>query len=580
MGIVETAASLQRIIRSRLKLAEFSLSWEGKILLGVMAAGAILRLYLLGNKTIWLDEAFSIAMGRRGLVDLLHRVVLADTHPPLYYVTLKFWMILGTGEVQVRLLSALFSIAAIHVMYAVVTTLYGDKKTGLIGATILAFSPFQVWYAQEARMYAMLTLLVLVSAHFFFRALKTGERRDWIGYVIATTLALYTDNGAIWYVATISIFYLVSMKHFPGKPLDWFLSNAAIGLLFIPWLPFFLEQARQVTQSFWLPAPTFSTVLGTFLDFHSYNFPVTELSLLYMALIFVWVTIVPAGEWQRRLGSMWLFIPVATSLLLSLRQPIFLSRNLIAASLGYYLLITGIIWRFHNKKATLALLLPLLAMNLVSIGYNAWWEQKEDWRGVANYVARATQKRPGGIIVFIPGYTEIPFSYYFKGYHVAIDTQGFPGDEVLLHPQPKQVEDIAKVLEGRPYVWLVVREIELVDPNWTVKTWLDTHGYVRQKDLIRDGITVLTYIRWDKAPPSSAPAEVDVGLKSFIPLIRLDRDLETYKVKPGETLLEIAVRYGTTVQLLMEINQLKNPNEITAGQELQVPIVREGTPYP
>jgi hypothetical protein len=580
MGIVETAASLQRIIRNRLRLAEFSLSWEGKILLGVVAAGAVLRLYLLGSKSIWLDEAFSISMGQRGLIDLLHKVVLADTHPPLYYLTLKFWMILGAGEVQVRLLSALFSIAAILVMYALVATLYGDKRIGLVGATILAFSPFQIWHAQEARMYAMLTFLVLLSAYLFFRALQTGERRDWIGYVIATSLALYTDNGAIWYVATLSIFYLISMNRFPGKPIDWFLSNAAIGLLYIPWLPFFLEQARQVTQSFWLPAPTFSTVLGTFLDFHSFNFPLTALSLVYMALIFVWVTIVPAGEWQRRLAGMWLFIPVATSLLLSLRQPIFLSRNLIAASLGYYLLITSTIWRFHNKKATLALLLPLLAMNLVSVGYNAWWEQKEDWREVASYVARSAQKKPGGIVVFIPGYTEIPFSYYFKDYSVSMDTQGYPGDEILLHPQPKQVEDISKVLEGRPYVWLVVRDIELADPNWTVKTWLDTHGYVRQKDLVLESISVLTYIRWDLAPQSSTPPDVEVSLKSFIPLIQQGRDLEAYQVKPGETLLEIAVRYGTTVQLLMEINSLKNPNELTVGQEIQVPVVREGTPYP
>ena len=577
---VETAASLQRILRSRLKLAEFSLSQEGKILLGLVAAGAVFRLYLLGSKSIWLDEAFSIAMGQRGLIDLLQKVVRTDTHPPLYYLALKFWMILGAGEVQVRLLSALFSIAAIPVMYALVANLYGDKRIGLVGATILAFSPFQIWHAQEARMYAMLTLLVLLSAYFFFRALQSGKSKDWVGYVIATSLALYTDNGAIWYVVTISIFYLVSMKRFPGRPIDWFLSNAAIGLLYIPWLPFFLEQARQVTQSFWLPAPTFSTVLGTFLDFHSFNFPVTELSLLYMALIFVWVTIVPTGEWQRRLASMWLFIPVATSLLLSLRQPIFLSRNLIAASLGYYLLITGTIWRFHNKKATLALLLPLLVMNLFSIGYNAWWEQKEDWRGIAGYVARSAQKKPGGIVVFIPGYTEIPFSYYFKDYHVTMDTQGFPGDEVLIHPQPKQMDDIAKVLEGRPYVWLVVRYIELADPKWTVKTWLDTHGYVRQKDLVRESISVLTYIRWDLAPKSSPSSSAEPGLNSFLPLIQWGMETEPYQVRPGETLLEIAVRYGTTVQLLMEINDLKNPNELTAGQELRVPVIREGTPYP
>jgi LysM repeat protein len=231
----------------------------------------------------------------------------------------------------------------------------------------------------------------------------------------------------------------------------------------------------------------------------------------------------------------------------------------------------------------LALLLPLVAMNLVSIGYNAWWEPREDWRAVANYVSRSTQKRPGGMVVFIPGYTELPFNYYFKDYDIPIYTQGYPGDEILLHPEPNQVQDIGKVLEGRLYIWLIVRDIESADPNWTVKTWLDTHGYVRQVDFVQESISVLTYIRWDKAPQSSNPnpaSDSETGTKSYIPFIQSGWDLETYRVKPEETLLEIAVRFETTVQLLMEINHLKNPNEIIAGQELQVPVVKGGTPYP
>jgi LysM repeat protein len=142
------------------------------------------------------------------------------------------------------------------------------------------------------------------------------------------------------------------------------------------------------------------------------------------------------------------------------------------------------------------------------------------------------------------------------------------------------VDDIARMLEGRPYVWLVVRDIESADPDWTVKAWLDTHGYIRQEDLVRESISVLTYIRWDRAPQSRAPSDEETGLKSFLPLTRRGRELQVHKVRPGETLLEIAVRYGTTIQFLMEINDLKNPNELSVGQEIQVPMVTAGTPYP
>lgn len=574
MEIEKTAATLQRKITSKLSLNAISFSREQQILAALVMIGAVLRLLLLGYKSIWLDEAFSLTISQRSLVDVLRMAVRTDTHPPLYYILLKFWMGLGEGEAAVRLLSALFSIASIPVMYKLATSLYRDRRFGLLGAAILTFSPFQVWYAQEARMYAMLTFFVLLSATYFFQALQSRRRNDWIGYSIATLLALYTDNGAIWYVIMISAFYLISIKRFPGSLKDWFLASAGIGLLYLPWLPFLWMQTRQVTSLSWLPPPSFQALLETFLDFHSYKFPYMEVSLLYMALIFVWAYIVPKREWQLRLASLWLFLPLAISLLLSLRQPIFLSRNLIAASLGYYLLVAGTIWRFRSTKATLALLLPLVAMNLVSIGHNTWVEQKEDWRAVAQYVAVTARDNPGGLVVFLPRYTELPFQYYFQRTNVSVDTQGYPGDEVLLHPEPKQVEDIAKMLEDRPYVWLVVRDTVTDHPDPSVKEWLDTHGFIRQKDLVREDITVLMYVRWDKATTVRLPKEPQkpqTEFKMFAPMVSHAIDVQVYVIKPGETLLEIAVRYGTTVQSLMELNDLKDPDQIAVGQELLIP---------
>jgi LysM repeat protein len=47
-----------------------------------------------------------------------------------------------------------------------------------------------------------------------------------------------------------------------------------------------------------------------------------------------------------------------------------------------------------------------------------------------------------------------------------------------------------------------------------------------------------------------------------------------YTVKPGETLSEIAERYGTSVQRLMELNNLRGPQDLWAGSRIQVPITR------
>lgn len=577
LGERTASLDLQQALRG-ITAELMQVSLQGKLLAALLVIGMVLRLCLLADKSIWLDEAFSVIISQRGLVEVLQMVLRTDTHPPLYYLLLKLWLAFGDGEAAVRLLSTLFSLAAIPTMYRLAGELYENKWVGLIGAAILTFSPFQVWYAQEARMYAMLTTFVLASAYFLIRGLRHGERKDWIGYTLMTALALYTDNGAIWYVATITIFYLLSFKRFPGRFRQWFISQAAAGLLYLPWLPFFWRQTRQVTEDFWLSAPEFHTVLGTFLDFHSLNFPLIELSLIYMAMIFVLAYIVPRKTWQRRLASLWWIVPLVISLLLSLRQPIFLSRNLIVASLGYYLLIAGTIWQFRSQKAVLALLLPLVAMNLFSIGYNAWVEEKEDWRSVAAYVAQEIEDKPDGLVVFNPGYTELPFSYYFEQHDVPIRAQGYPGDEVLLHPQPRQVEDIGALMAEVPYVWLVERDIESDDPDQTVKEWLDNNGYVRQEDFLEKDLRVLTYYRWDKAPVSTTSGPGVSEPQAYLPLIHRAVEMETYTVRPGETLLEIALRFDTTVQFLMDANRLQDPNSISDGKELYVPKVETVEP--
>ena len=42
-------------------------------------------------------------------------------------------------------------------------------------------------------------------------------------------------------------------------------------------------------------------------------------------------------------------------------------------------------------------------------------------------------------------------------------------------------------------------------------------------------------------------------------------------VKPGDTLGELAERYGTTVERLMQLNGLRSPQDLWAGSRIQVP---------
>jgi mannosyltransferase len=87
----------------------------------------------------------------------------------------------------VRLLSALFGVLTIPMVYVVGHQLF-NKEAGLVGALILALSPFNVYYSQETRMYSLMVLLALLSLYFFWRFLQQSNLVSSAGYVVSTTL--------------------------------------------------------------------------------------------------------------------------------------------------------------------------------------------------------------------------------------------------------------------------------------------------------------------------------------------------------------------------------------------------------
>jgi len=125
--------------------------------LAVSAVGFILRTYQLGSKGLWLDEAFSVWLGWQPLPELMAWLVKVDQHPPLYYTLLHFWMALGDSAATVRAFSALTGTLTIPVIYLLGRRLAGPV-VGVLAACILALAPFHVHFAQESRMYTLLTL--------------------------------------------------------------------------------------------------------------------------------------------------------------------------------------------------------------------------------------------------------------------------------------------------------------------------------------------------------------------------------------------------------------------------------------
>jgi len=139
--------------------------WAPGFVILITLVGGALRLLLLGTKGMWLDETFSVWMAHHSVPELLQWTVNLDQHPPLYYLLLHYWIALfGDTAYYVRLLSALFGAATIPVIYLIGKRLSG-AVVGLAAALFLAFSLFNIYFAQETRMYTLLTFNAAVAIY-------------------------------------------------------------------------------------------------------------------------------------------------------------------------------------------------------------------------------------------------------------------------------------------------------------------------------------------------------------------------------------------------------------------------------
>ena len=109
------------------------------------------------------------------------------------------------------------------------------------------------------------------------------------------------------------------------------------------------------------------------------------------------------------------------------------------------------------------------------------------------------------------------------------------------------------------------------NPNSGSTTDYITHIVQRGENLYRIGrtyaVSVEELVRFNGLPN---PNTIYVGQEIKIPNQPTAND-GFHVVQPGDTLLSIAVRYGTTSAVLQQLNNLANPNLIYVGQQIKLP---------
>lgn len=147
--------------------------------------GTLARLWQLGNKPFNGDEGVILWQVTQPNWHEFITAVGRDAHPPLIH--LLSWLgihIFGTSEFGLRFFSALFGVLTIPASYALAKEVL-DRKKALLVAWFVALSPYLLFFSKEARMYAPLTLFVVM-------ALWAVTKQRWNYFAIFTALAIYT----------------------------------------------------------------------------------------------------------------------------------------------------------------------------------------------------------------------------------------------------------------------------------------------------------------------------------------------------------------------------------------------------
>ncbi len=235
----------------------------------LLALGSLLLRVRGLHVQFWIDEGISVGVAGHHLSQI-PSLMRQDGSPPLYYLLLHVWMSLrGTSEVATHELSLIFAMLTIPVAYWAGASLF-NRRTGLACAVLAAGAPYLTTYAQETRMYSLLALLALLVAASFVHVFLRRDRRHLPLFVLSLSAALYTHNWALFLGVMTGVAFLLAIRESPPGAerrslwRDGAIAFGSVTVLYAPWLPTVLYQARYTGAPWALPPVLWSLTQGPY----------------------------------------------------------------------------------------------------------------------------------------------------------------------------------------------------------------------------------------------------------------------------------------------------------------------------
>jgi len=384
--------------------------------LAALLLGLLVFTWRLATPSPWRDEAVTVAVASRSAREIWDLVQTVDlVHAPFYFLAHALF----GGDVditEVRSISVVAAALTGPLLYGTARRAAGGGRSGrLAGATaalLWVSMPFVSRYAQEARPYACVALLVTASTYLLLRASTppegsaAGARRGWwVLYALSLPAIVATNTVALLVVLAHAGWILTgrARHRVPGL-----LAAAAGGLLCLPLL---WAQSTQQAQVAFLQRPDPGELLA-----HA-TFALGSPA----GAVVAGVAAVVAGLFARArrlvlLGLLWGVVPVPLLWLVSQVHPFWTTRYLVFVAPGTCLLLAAVATvavpaalrattRVQRRVRLVAagLLVALMAgtgLPMQFVFRSPVIGHGENMRATAAYVAR--EKQPGDAVLFLP----------------------------------------------------------------------------------------------------------------------------------------------------------------------------------
>jgi mannosyltransferase len=391
---------------------------------GPAALAAVLCFTSLTGRSLGFDEAATVTIAAQHGAKLMSAIAHDGGNMSGFYVLLHLLMSwFGNGTLVLRLPSALASVATVAFTAMIGLRLFG-RRAGLAAGLLAAVSLPLIFWAQNARGYALMVAFVS-AAYLVFISLRERPRViGWIAYAVLMSLAAYSSFVAVL-VIPAQLLTLLPRAH-RRRLLPFALSLLGIAVLCTPLIA--LAARRGSGQLFWVPRPTREvevqvlqslTSAGLEPSFHA-TATTTLLLVLTIGLVIAsaaaivsrWRSASWPEAWGGGLVLSWLLVPVLTTLVYSLLfQPLFLPRNLLMSVPAVAIVLgAGVAQARFSTRTTWAVLGALLVLRGLQVA-PSYATSPEPWREASAYVL--AHDRPGDCMAFYPADGRMAFQYYF-----------------------------------------------------------------------------------------------------------------------------------------------------------------------